>query len=202
MGTEAGRGEDPATRNADDLWGRVIFLVGASGSGKTVVGERAARLTNWTFFDTDAYILKETGVRDISAIFDEYGEGYFRRQEVACIEAVSQMSGSVLVATGGGLPAIPGLMARLNRIGISVYLKASLDTLWKRLAMDPQLLENRPLLRSGGKAALAGMLDGRGDIYAQATMVLDTDRFSVDEVCGLLVAQIMSIQGDTMMEGD
>ena len=40
---------------------RRIFLTGLMGSGKTTVGRLLARRTGWTFCDTDAWVVKETG---------------------------------------------------------------------------------------------------------------------------------------------
>ncbi len=85
------------------------------------------------------------------------------------------------------------MIGRINAAGTSVYLKASLDTLWKRLNTDPRQLEDRPLLRSGGKGALRDLLRAREAAYLSATVTLDTDQLSVDEACDLLEAHMRSI---------
>ena len=54
------------------------FLVGASGSGKTVIGSRVSSLIRWELYDTDAEILKMTGADRISDIFETQGEELFR----------------------------------------------------------------------------------------------------------------------------
>ena len=58
------------------------FLVGASGSGKTVIGSRASSLIHWELYDTDTdtdtEILKMTGADRISDIFETQGEELFR----------------------------------------------------------------------------------------------------------------------------
>jgi len=51
----------------------VVFLVGASGSGKTVIGSRVSSLIHWELYDTDAEILKMTGADRISDIFETQG---------------------------------------------------------------------------------------------------------------------------------
>jgi shikimate kinase len=174
--------------------GRILFLVGPSGSGKTVIGERAAKLSRWSLIDTDTYILQKTGFHKISDLFDASGEGFFREQEGACVDDIAKTPGNLIVATGGGLPAIPGMMNRLNELGVSVYLKAALDTLWKRLNTDPNQLDNRPLLRSDGKDTLRRLLEKREETYASATVTLDTDQLSVDEVSALLRTQLRLMQ--------
>jgi shikimate kinase len=170
--------------------GCVLFLVGASGSGKTVIAERAAQKTSWSLYDTDAEILARTGRAGISDIFENEGEPTFRRLEAECLGVALAERSRLLVATGGGLPAIPGTMARINAGGASIYLKARVETLWKRLNSDPEQLADRPLLKVGGFAALERLLLDRERTYAEATLTVDTDELSVNEVCAHLVTQM------------
>jgi shikimate kinase len=175
-----------------------LILVGASGSGKTVIGRRTSERAGWRLYDTDAEILRAAGVDRVSEIFDDHGEAHFRELEAQLLEGAFEFGGRIVIATGGGLPAIPGMMDHLNQRGVTVYLKASLKTLWKRLSTDPQQLEDRPLLRTGGSAALETLLGAREDIYQRASVTLDTDQLSVDEVCALLLAQIRFIEDDVV----
>jgi shikimate kinase len=167
-----------------------MFLVGASGSGKTVIAERATGTTGWRLYDTDAAILADAGRPRISDIFEEEGEPAFRRLESKQLDVVLREGSRTIVATGGGLPAIPGAMALMNGNGVTIYLKASISALWKRLNSDPQQLADRPMLREGGKDALQRLLDEREDTYSEATLTIDTDQLSVDEVCAHLVTQV------------
>lgn len=170
----------------------IIFLVGPSGSGKTIIGQRLAASLNWTLVDTDAEIIKKCGKR-ITEIFSTEGEKYFRDLESNCIKDIisnRKLSDEILVATGGGLVAIPGMMDRLNRNGITIYLKANIDTLWKRISTDPKQLLDRPLLRTNGKSVLAALVKMREDYYYQSTLVVDTDQLDVDEVCDLLAGRL------------
>jgi shikimate kinase len=171
-----------------------IFLIGASGSGKSVIGERVAELTGWSFIDTDADIVRNANGLRIADIFDDFGEDHFRELERQVLGRIEQIAVPVVVATGGGLPIIPGAMRQLKDAGDTVYLKADLDTLWKRLSMDPRHLEDRPLLRHHGKEALSKMLLARDHIYSLAAATLDTASRSVDEVCALLVARIRVLE--------
>lgn len=170
-----------------------LFLVGPSGSGKTVIGERAAQMTGWHLYDTDAEVLRMEDATAIGDIFDTKGELHFRRLELACLRAVSAIDAKLIVATGGGLPAIPGAMDRMQQLGLSVYLRASVETLWMRLQMDPPRLAERPLLRTNGEQALRSMLHRRESIYMRSSLILDTDTLSVDEVCRLIATQLASM---------
>lgn len=175
----------------------LLFFVGASGSGKSVIAERAAKATGWALFDTDAEILARTGRDHISDIFDSEGEDRFREMEMKCLEQAQFLRTPSIVATGGGLPAIEGAMSQLNEMGVSVYLKASAATLWKRLSTDPRALENRPLLRGDGRTKLGQLLLVRERAYERASLTIDTSQRSVDDVCALIVTQIELIEART-----
>lgn len=163
-----------------------LILIGPSGSGKSAIAKRVAVKSEWGIYDTDAVIREWTGAGRISDIFDKDGEDYFRELEAKCVENMLNAPTPLVVATGGGLPAIEGMMERLNAVGVCVYLRASVETLWKRLNTDPRQLEDRPLLRAGGEESLEHLLEKRKSQYAQAAMILDTDQLSVDQVCALL----------------
>jgi len=171
----------------------LIFLVGASGSGKTVVGRKVSEIIDWPLHDTDAMILAEANAARIADIFEYHGESYFREFEARCVDGLASIRSGAIVATGGGLPAIPGMMERLNNLGTCIYLKARLDTLWKRLCIDPKQLDDRPLLKESGKSGLRRLLKDREQTYSQAAITLDTDKLSVEEVCHLVATQVESL---------
>ncbi len=78
-----------------------VVLIGMPGSGKSTVGKAIAEKLGLEFIDTDEEIVKEDG-RDISTIFKENGENYFRQLESQVIKKVGCYSGKV-IATGGGV---------------------------------------------------------------------------------------------------
>ena len=130
----------------------------------------------------------------IADIFESNGEEHFRELESDCISSIcdinNEFSDKLIIATGGGLSAIPGMMERLNNNGITIYLKANLETLWKRLSTDPKQLDDRPLLKENGKEVLRKLLSDREQYYYQSTLTIDTNQMDVDEVCDLLAAQL------------
>src|ERR1700761_8488978 len=106
-----------------------LVLVGPSGSGKSAIAKRIVVKSDWGLYDTDAVIREWTGAERISDIFDERGEDFFRDLEARCIADMLRAPTPLVVATGGGLPAIDGMMDRLNSVGVCVYLRAGIETL-------------------------------------------------------------------------
>src|SRR5438132_3818275 len=79
---------------------RNLVLVGFMGSGKTVVGRRAAQQLGVPFVDLDDVIVESAGV-SIVDIFRRGGEAEFRRLESEALRRVLAGRGQ-LVALGGG----------------------------------------------------------------------------------------------------
>ena len=181
-------GRLPGSRDRPDgQEGQRFFLIGPSGSGKSALSFMVSEAVKVHHFDTDSMIIQSLGVRTIAEVFDSDGESSFRNHEEEAIQQIESASVTCVVATGGGLPAIPGMMERLNSLGITIYLRASVDTLWKRLSMDPDSLRDRPLLRSGGKLELERLVTQRLDVYQNAAITYDTDRLSAEKVREFLV---------------
>ena len=156
------------------------------GSGKTSVGKQLAKKLQYTFCDTDELIEKEnkTSIRNI---FSTYGEEYFRKLETSTIgELYGNMTRTVL-STGGGLPITEGNDQLLKRLGHVIYLKASKETLMKRLQGDT----SRPLLAGENvEERVHNLLKQRTPIYEKAahfSVTTDNKKFYeiIDEIIGL-----------------
>src|ERR1700742_4694212 len=83
--------------------GRVVFLVGFMGAGKSSVGLLLSRDLHWRFEDLDERIQSREG-RSIEQIFHESGEAGFRKAEHAALrELLFEFNSSpAVVALGGG----------------------------------------------------------------------------------------------------
>jgi len=169
-----------STKNAARL-----FLIGFSGSGKSVVGERIAARWGWQLMDTDAIVEEQQG-KEISDIFETCGEPSFRQMETAAVKQIIDQEQNTIVATGGGLPTISGMLPMLSEHGVTLYLRATLDELWTRLSIDPEELAKRPLLQNAGRRGLEGQWRNREHVYQQAQVHIQTDGMSVDEVVDAL----------------
>lgn len=80
---------------------RNIVLSGMPGSGKSTVGRLVADQTGREFIDTDALIVDRAG--EITAIFAEHGEQFFRDLETEVIRELAPMNGKVISLGGGAI---------------------------------------------------------------------------------------------------
>lgn len=153
------------------LGARVIVLIGMMGAGKSSVGRRLARTLGIPFLDADTEIEKAAGM-SIPEIFEKHGEPYFRAGERRVVARLLE-EGPSIVATGGGAWMDPETRQRVEAGGISVWLKADLDVLLKRVKRRG----NRPLLNNGDqRATLEKLLAVREPVYADADLeVLSRD---------------------------
>ena len=161
-----------------------IVLCGMMGVGKSSVGIRIAERTGRMWYDTDVVITDRHG--RISDIFEFYGEAHFRALETEVVRELSGRDGLV-ISTGGGLVLKPENNELLKRNGRIFFMRASFETLLKRVRAD----ETRPLLKNTGKTAetLGHLLEMRPPVYEHvADYIVDTDEKSVEEVADEILA--------------
>lgn len=146
---------------------RSIVLIGLMGSGKTSTGRRLAQQLGLDFVDADAEIEAAAGM-SITEIFTQHGETYFRDGERRVMARLLN-EGPRVLATGGGAFMNEETRARIAASGISIWLKADLDVLWRRVRKR----SHRPLLQSGDpERTLRHLLDQRYPVYARADITV------------------------------
>jgi len=154
-----------------------IVLVGLMGCGKSSVGRRLAGALGVGFVDTDDEIVKAAGM-SIPEIFSELGEAAFRNGEVKVISRLLAGAPKVM-ATGGGAFMSPLVRREIERVGTSVWLRGSLETLWGRVEGKP----GRPLLEAENpKQVLAALMAARYPIYETADITVETKATNTHEV--------------------
>jgi shikimate kinase len=128
-----------------------IYLTGFMGSGKTTVGRALAERLGVAFADLDDLVEVRAG-RSIRAIFEESGEGEFRRLErEALVELAARpdLEGAV-VATGGGTMAFEPCARLLAASGLTVWLNPTFATIVERIGGLGKA--DRPLFREETQA--------------------------------------------------
>lgn len=149
-----------------------VYIMGMMGSGKSTLGPLLAERLGRPFVDTDILVAERTE-RSIEQLFQERGEGHFRRLESACVAEVSRERGLVVALGGGAI--VSAANRRCIRSGYSIYLRVSPGTILTRLSGQLE----RPLLR--GQAvqeklqSLHRLLAHRERYYLEADLVVDND---------------------------
>jgi shikimate kinase len=166
---------------------RPIVLVGLMGAGKTRVGKRLAEILNRPFVDADQEIERETG-KTISELFAVIGEPAFRDGERRVIARLLHGPVSV-IAAGGGAYMDPVTRVTIRDHGLSVWLRADLETLIARTSRS----HKRPLLQGVNKAAkLAELMRVRYPVYAEAELVVDSQPGPVDNTVEAVIRALRS----------
>ena len=159
----------------------VIVLLGPTASGKTELAIALAQALDLPFRDADDEVETAAG-RSIPEIFEQLGEPAFRDGERRVIARLLE-GPPIVLATGGGAFMNAETRELIKARSISVWLKADLPILAKRVARK----ENRPLLT--GKDPMAVLTEQaavRYPAYAQADITVETGdtahQVSVDQV--------------------
>lgn len=166
-----------------------LVLTGFMGTGKSAVGQEAARRMRREFVDMDAVIEARAG-KSISRIFAEDGEPAFRQMEAALCEELSARDGLV-IATGGGALVNPANRAAMMRSGVVICLNAEPDEILHRVckgAID-RAPADRPLLQvADPRARIVELLAARREAYAAIPWQVETTGLAVEEVAARVLA--------------
>ena len=162
-----------------------FVLIGYMGSGKTAVGQLLALKLNIPFKDLDQEIETIEG-RTVPQIFSEKGEIYFRKAERNILKIILDSENNFVLATGGGTPCYSDVMNLLlsGKNIKTIYLRSSINTLTNRIYNERL---NRPLISHISKKEelqefIAKHLFERAQYYNQATILIKTDEFTLEEI--------------------
>ncbi|MDA0799112.1 MAG: 3-dehydroquinate synthase [Chloroflexi bacterium] len=186
--------------------GSRIFLVGFSGTGKSAVGRRVARLLGWDFVDQDEYIVERSGMA-VEQIFAGEGEDGFRRRER---EAITELAArdKVVVSGGGGVMLQEACRSTMLDAGLVVALEARPETIFARLTAA--------VGEPGAEGMVRPMLDADGDpmerieslkrerqwAYALAEWTVSTDGLSVEQAAHEVVRAWRRVGRASTLQGD
>ncbi|NLE65231.1 MAG: shikimate kinase [Elusimicrobia bacterium] len=161
-----------------------IVLVGFMASGKTFASKEIALRLGRQRVSTDEMIEKREG-RPIARIFSESGEPYFRAIEKDVVREVAAQTGLV-IDCGGGVAANDENFKALRSSGISFYLEATPESVYRRTKGKT----DRPLLNVADPLQkIKELLAQRDPHYRKAHFIVDSNEDNI----GKVVDEILSI---------
>lgn len=160
------------------------------GAGKSTIGPILANTIGWDSCDLDLLVEKKVG-KKVRQIFEQDGEKFFREAETKMLEELSTKT-NLVVSLGGGAMANGNNLAILKKSGLTIYLKASTDSFYKRLIYKrdrPSLSINEAEDFNKEKFVnkINDLIIERTKFYEQADIVVDTDSSSVGKTVDKIV---------------
>jgi len=161
-----------------------IVLIGYRGTGKSVVGELLALHLGMRCIGMDAKIVDRAGM-SIPEIVEKFGWTEFRDLESEIVLELSDLD-NIVIDTGGGVIERPENIEALKRTSRIFWLRASVDTIVRRIQADTQ----RPALTTGKTfiEEVAEVLEQRIPKYKSAAQYeIDTDALTPEQVAERII---------------
>lgn len=152
------------------------------GCGKSTIANKLSKNIEIPFVDLDKKIEEKVNL-SINDIFEKYGEIYFRKLEHEVFIELLNSPDNLIIGLGGGTPCYANNHELLKGDNVvSVYLKASIETLFNRLAHNKS---KRPLIADKSdeemKEFIAKHLFDRSFYYNHAQYKVIVDDKTIDQ---------------------
>lgn len=161
------------------------------GSGKSLISSKLNSIKKIEKIDLDFEISKELE-NSIQEIFEKRGELFFRKKEKEILERIFSLKEECILSLGGGTPCYYDNMEVINENSISIYLRAKVDTLVKRLLEDK--IHCRPLINRIPDEQLPEFIGQhlfeRNHFYNQAKIIIDTDNLTAEEIADEILSKV------------
>ncbi|WP_392562774.1 shikimate kinase AroL [Orbus sturtevantii] len=152
---------------------KTIYLVGARAAGKTTIGKLLAEKLNYSFIDTDVYLLESTKCTIAEIVEKEGWEGFRVRESQALKDVTAPCR---VVATGGGMVLSDHNRAFMQQRGIVFFLSAPAQLLASRLIADPNVAQRPSLTGLSIVDEMERILSERHHLYMDcATHIISVD---------------------------
>ena len=156
-----------------------ICIMGLMGSGKSIIGKDLSKYLNLKFYDTDREIELKMK-KNISTIFKEEGESFFRDIELKVCTHLLTLENCV-ISLGGGSIINQEIRNVINVNSYSIYLQVKLNNLLERVKSS----KKRPLLNTklNKRETLQNLYKDRRKFYEKADFIVNNnkDKFQVLE---------------------
>ena len=152
------------------------------GVGKSTVGKKLAKKLKLKFIDIDQIIEKKEK-RTIKEIFEDKGEGYFRKIEKKISLEELKKSNSV-IALGGGAFINSSIRKEAKNLSISFWLDLDLKSLLTRL----KNVKKRPLLNQDNlEESVNKIYSERKKIYSKSDFKIKCSLTNSDEIVDKII---------------
>ncbi|MEQ9310318.1 MAG: shikimate kinase [Balneolaceae bacterium] len=161
-----------------------IYVCGFMATGKSTIGKMLAKELERPFVDLDK-IISEKERSSIKAIFERFGEPYFREKEWQYLLEITRTFKGV-VALGGGALHNQQVIDHLKVHGLLIFLNTPLDVVVERVLRNTK----RPIaLNSSGKIKsketlfreLKALYLSRKELYEQAHIKIESTGYETKE---------------------
>ncbi len=175
-----------------------LVLIGYRATGKTSLARLLAAELGWDWIDADVEVERRAG-KSIARIFAEDGEPAFRDLE-ARVTAELLGRDRLVIASGGGAPLRPETRQAMRATGRVVWLRATPETIHRRMTGDETTAARRPnLTPQGGLEEIEQLLAGREPVYREtATVEVDTEGKDLAQIAAEILGRfgLAGAQGD------
>ncbi len=153
-----------------------IVFVGMMGSGKSTIGLLLSKKMKKSFFDIDRYIERELG-KEISTLFKENGEKFFREYEEKTTLKILQKK-NIIVSIGGGAFLNKKIRSEILKNHLSFWLNWDSEILINRIKKNPK----RPMAFNLTKNELIDMIKKRSNFYGKAIYKINCNKLTKIEI--------------------
>ncbi len=163
-----------------------IALIGFMGTGKSSVSHALCKKLDMSEIDMDEIIVKEQGLA-ISAIFEKYGEEYFREAEAQLLQRLAEGQDCV-ISCGGGTVTREKNVCLLREFAYIVLLTASPQTVYSRVKNSTA----RPVLNGNMTVEyIEALMQKRETAYKKAAdITVSTDGKSIKQICSEIIEEL------------
>ena len=173
---------------------RPVALVGFMGAGVSETAYAVSARTGLTFTDVER-LAEHQGGGSRGRLVVQEGEAAWRRHERAVLEAALRRTPAGVIALGDGSLLEPAARMMVRSQATTVYLRADVDTLMRRLTKELAAAPTRyfPWLKGPlQRRAVEALLAEREPWYRQADFVLDVGDSRPLTVAGRVVSEILA----------
>jgi shikimate kinase len=172
-----------------------IVLIGMMGVGKTSIGRKLSKHLNVHFTDSD-HEVEQAAQCTISDIFEIYGEEAFLDVERRVISRLLDETPHV-IATGGSAFADPVSQEIIKNKGISIWLKASVETILPRI----ERRDHRPQFAGvDTREKLEELMNEYTPLYAKSDITVDCSNSTPDATTERIILELNRFLSKSQIE--